>query len=441
MKAFVDDTPMISKDIQIVDFIDLNILQRIQDTFAKAMGVAAVTVDQHGAPVTRTSNFCSLCSLIRSSTKGLERCFRSDADGGREAIDKQGPIDYICPGGLMDAAAPLIIDGQYVGAILCGQVIPSDAIEEFIDRIIQRNTALGLPAEAIEKAAREIVPLPRERFYAAVEMLSITANYVIEKSAANIAQANMYKVAQERAALQVALKDAQLHALKAQINPHFLFNSLTLLGYTALEENASRTEEIAYSLSDLLRYSLRNISTSADLGEEVEMIERYLAIQKIGFGDRLNYSVEIDPALKHYSMPCMMLQPLVENAVLHGAEPLKRTVHVTVRASINGSAIELEIADDGVGMPPELVQEINAGHFHGNGKSLGLQNITQRLISEYEDAFSIRVESQPNRGTRILLTIARNDQASLTALPEVFYPDFASIAGQANLPAHPAVEA
>ncbi len=411
-----------STNLRIIEFIDLDILQRIQDTFAKAMGVAAVTVDQYGAPVTKTSNFCRLCLLIRSSDKGVKRCFKSDAEGGRKAIDNQGPTDYICPGGLMDAAAPLIIEGQYVGAILCGQVIPSDAQQEFIDRIIQRNVPLGLSPVEIEKAAREIVPLPRDRFYAAVEMLSITANYVIEKSAVNIAQAKMLKDAQERAVLQVALKDAQLRALKAQINPHFLFNSLTLLGYTALEEKASRTEEIAYSLSDLLRYSLRNISTSVELGEEFEMVEQYLAIQKIGFGNRLEYKVEIDPDLKHFTVPCMILQPLVENAVLHGAEPLSRTVSVVVRAFTEGSSVVLEIADDGVGMPPDLVEAINAGRCASNGNSLGLQNVIQRLVGEYETAFSILVDSAPDEGTRILLCISRKDNLPETILPEIFYP-------------------
>lgn len=399
-------------ELQVIDYIDRNILQRIQDTFAKAMGVAAVTVDQHGAPVTKTSNFCNLCLLIRSSPKGLQRCCKSDADGGRKAIEKGGPTDYICPGGLMDAAAPLVIDDQYVGAILCGQVIPAEAQQEFIDRIIQRNVALGLPAEAIEKAAREIVPLPHDRFYAAVEMLSITANYVIEKGAASIAQAKLLKDAQERAVLQVALKEAQLRAFKAQINPHFLFNSLTLLGYTALEENASRTEEIAYSLSDLLRYSLRNISTSVELSEEIEMVEQYLAIQKIGFGSRLEYTVEQDPALKHFTVPCMIFQPLVENAILHGAEPLSRTVTVHVRAFAQGPNVVIEIADDGVGMPSELAHAINAGSFTGDGSSLGLQNVIQRLNGEYEGEFSIRVDSAPDMGTRILLYIPRRDVPS-----------------------------
>jgi len=404
-------------DLQIVDYIDIDILQRIQDTFAKAMGVAAVTVDQYGAPVTQTSNFCSLCLLIRSSPKGLERCCKSDADGGLKAIDNHGPVDYICPGGLMDAAAPLVIENQYLGAILCGQVIPSDNQDEFLERIIQRNVAIGLPAYAIEKAACEIVPLPRDRFQAAVEMLSITANYVIEKGAASIAQAKLLRDAQERAVLQVALKEAQLRAFKAQINPHFLFNSLTLLGYTALEEKAARTEEIAYNLSDLLRYSLRNISTSVELSEEIEMVEQYLAIQKIGFGDRLEYQVELEPGLKHITIPCMIFQPLVENAIMHGAEPLSRPVKVNVRAYTQRTKVVLEIADNGVGMPPALVQAINQGGFVGGGGSLGLQNVIQRLKGEFDEGFSIHVDSAPGLGTRFFLYIPRQDDVMVDTDP------------------------
>ena len=152
------------------------------------------------------------------------------------------------------------------------------------------------------------------------------------------------------------------------------------------------------------------------------MIEQYLAIQKIGFGNRLEYTVELDPALKHITVPCMILQPLVENAVLHGAEPLSRTVNVTVRAFTEGAIIVLEIADDGVGMPAELVQAINAGCFAGDGSSLGLQNVIQRLIGEYEEEFSIRVDSAPGMGTRILLYISRQDIASKNSSPGVFYP-------------------
>ena len=401
---------MNTTELTIADVVDLNVLQRIQDTFAQAMGVAAVTVDREGKPITRTSNFCRLCLLIRSTPEGLRRCQACDAAGGRRALILNRPFAYNCAGGLMDAAAPILIDGHYVGSILCGQAIPDDARDDYVRRIVHHNEPLGLPADEIESAAREITPLPRERFTAAVEMLSITANYVIEIGVARLAQTELLHRAHEQAALKVALQEAQLRAFKAQINPHFLFNSLTLLGYTALEEAAPRTERIAYDLSDLLRYSLRNISTQVELGEEFAMIRQYLEIQKVGFGDRLSFIVDLAPELERCEVPCMIIQPLVENAVLHGAEPLSRPVSIEVRAWLDDDQIVLEIADDGVGMPEDIVEQINAGDYVSRSESLGLQNVLQRLVGEYGPAFTASVWAAPDAGTRLQLLLPLGGQ-------------------------------
>lgn len=404
------------------DYIDLDVLQRIQDTFAQAMSVGAVTVDLKGNPVTRVSNFSKLCLLIRSTPEGLQRCKNCDALGGSKASQMRRPYPYICGGGLLDAAAPITIDGVFVGSILCGQVIPQDSQNDFIAEIIKHNITLGLDQKEVEQVANQIAPVPRERFTAAIEMLSITANYVIEKSVVNLAQAQLMRKEQERAALQVALKEAQLRAYKTQINPHFLFNSLTLLGYTALEEGAQHTEEIVYTLSDLLRYSLRNISTSVELGEEVEMVEQYLSIQKIGFGDRLGSRVDIEPELADFAVPCMVLQPLVENAVNHGAEPLSRRVIITVRAYRQDDVVILEVGDDGVGMPTAIAEKINRGIYDSEGESLGLQNVLHRLSAEFGEHFQARILTAPNQGTLIRLIIPRERPPEKSPNMTIPYP-------------------
>ncbi len=436
---------MKTTDLAIPDVIDLGVLQRIQDTFAQAMGVAAVTVDRAGKPITRTSNFCRLCLLIRSTDEGLKRCQRCDAEGGRRALAMNRPYAYNCAGGLMDAAAPIMIDGHFVGAILCGQAIPDDAQENYIESVVRHNEPLGLSRAEIEDAAREITPLPRERFTAAVEMLSITANYVIEMGVAKLAQTELLNQAQEQAALKVALQEAQLRAFKAQINPHFLFNSLTLLGYTALEEAAPRTEKIAYDLSDMLRYSLRNISTQVELGEEFAMIRQYLEIQQVGFGERLSFAVELAPELEHFEVPCMIIQPLVENAVLHGAEPISRPVTIRVRAYAAQGRAVLEVSDDGVGMPAEIADRINAGAYASQSDSLGLQNVLLRLVSEYGDHFAAMVTTAPDRGTCLRLFLPLEGQTDAEDRGEALFPgpvanlignqlDF-DVAGAAVMPA------
>lgn len=397
------------EDLHIKSLIDVAALQRIQDTFAKAMGVAAVTVDKSGAPITRNSNFQPICQLIRSTPDGLARCMKSDAQGGMSAYCSDKPEAYVCMGGLVDVAAPITIEGQYIGCLLCGQVVLTEDHESFIKDIVRRNTSLGLPYKQVVAAAQQIPVIPKERLDAAVEMLMLTANHIIEIGMTNLTQERLLKEAQEKASLQAALQNAQMQALQSQINPHFLFNSLTLVGYSAHHENASNTEEIAYTLSELLRYSLRNAATMVALDEEIEMVEHYLAIQRLHFGDRLHTFVEVDAALRAMQLPCMLLQPLVENAIVHGIEPLSRPVTLHVSVWREGRAALLEVADDGVGASANVVRSLNEQQpppEPGRKRAaVGMQSVLRRLREVYGDAFKITIESAPGEGFRVRLTL------------------------------------
>ncbi|HMQ34113.1 MAG TPA: PocR ligand-binding domain-containing protein [Chloroflexaceae bacterium] len=398
--------------LEIADIVDLRVLQRLQDTFAKAMGVAAVTVDIAGRPVTDASNFQPLCTLIRSTRVGLARCQECDARGGLAAYSSGQPATYMCMGGMMDAAAPITIEGRYLGCILCGQVVLSEEEDRFRAGLLERNAPLGLPRRQLIEAVGQVPALPRERLDAAVEMLMITANHIVEMGMANLVQSRLLREAQEKAVIQAALRDAQLRALEAQINPHFLFNALALLGYTALEEGAPRTEEITYALSDLLRYSLRNIDTLVPLGDEFEMVERYLAIQQIRFGERLIPRIELDPDLAQFPVPCMLLLPLVENAVVHAVEPMLRPVTVMARAARAADELVIEVCDDGAGMDEAQVVALNSRQVPHRAErkrpSLGMLSVLRRLDGEYGERFGFHVESAPHAGTlmRICLPTA-----------------------------------
>jgi len=189
-----------AESLRIEEVVNISILQRIQDTFSKARGVAAGTVDRTGNPVTRNSNFQPICQLIRSTQTGLARCKKCDAQGGLRAYFSDKPEAYVCMGGLMDVAAPITIHDKYIGCILCGQVVLSEDQDEFIKDIVQRNVALGLPRDMVLKAAQQIPAIPRERLNAAVEMLMLTANHIIEIGMTNLTQSELLKEAQEKAA-------------------------------------------------------------------------------------------------------------------------------------------------------------------------------------------------------------------------------------------------
>lgn len=396
------------RTIHLEDIIDLSVLQRIQDTFSHAMGLAAMVVSKTGQPITKASNFQPICSLIRSTSKGAARCQECDARGGFESLKSGKPHCYICTNGLMDVAAPIVIDGEYFGGIYCGQVLPEESRDELIEEITRRNEFTHLPRSELLALAEQVPVLPRKRIDAAAEMLQLTANYIVELGLSNLTKSKLLYEAQEKASLQAALHDVQLRALQAQVNPHFLFNSLALLSYTAMEEDAPRTEEIAYCLSDLLRYSLRNMSNLVMLAHEIEVIEHYLTIQKMRLGDCLQTKIEVDPALRSIKIPCMTLQPLVENAVMHGVESTGSLVTIQVRAYRWLKGMMLEVADDGTGISLEVAEAVNARTFNyrqNSGASIGVQNVVKRMELEYGDEFAIRVEGGPGSGTRIMLYI------------------------------------
>jgi sensor histidine kinase YesM len=238
-------------------------------------------------------------------------------------------------------------------------------------------------------------------------MLFQMANYIVEMGVANLTKTALLEEARRTAALQTALQEAQLRMLESQINPHFMFNALGLISYTALREKAPQTEEISYCLSDLLRYSLRSHDTPATLCQELEAVQRYLAIQQMRFGNRLNVQLEVEEQVRNRRIPVMLLQPLVENAVVHGVEPLTRPVTVAIRAAALPDGLQLEVRDDGPGMAPGMVENLGQHRFdlHPGRHTVGLPNVIRRLELEYGPKGKIQIVSQPGHGTQVTVFI------------------------------------
>lgn len=158
---------------ELKDIIDIDLLQQFQDSFSKAMGMASIAVDHEGE-VTEPSNFTRFCmDFTRGSEEGKRRCMACDQNGGHEAAQTGRPAIYYCHAGLMDFAAPIVIDGVQVGAILGGQVLPEAPDEEKFRKIASQ---IGVDEEAYLEALRDIRIVPEESIRAAAEMLFIFAN-------------------------------------------------------------------------------------------------------------------------------------------------------------------------------------------------------------------------------------------------------------------------
>jgi len=196
--------------------------------------------------------------------------------------------------------------------------------------------------------------------------------------------------------------EAELRALRAQINPHFLFNALTTIGYL-IQTAPPRALRTLLRLTTLLRGVLRSEGEFTTLGRELEVIESYLDIERARFDERLRVFIDVPTRLHHVRLPPLILQPLVENAVKHGISHKELGGDVTIRAWVEGAdedarQLVLSVQDTGAGTTPSALQR-------GREVGVGLRNIERRLDYQYGPAASLSIESAAGIGTLVLVRL------------------------------------
>lgn len=180
---------------------------------------------------------------------------------------------------------------------------------------------------------------------------------------------------QQRAA---SLARARLDALRSQLQPHFLFNTLNVIA-ELVHEDAEKADAMITALSDMLRLTLDSASEQLiPLEREIEFVERYFAIMRTRLGDRLRYDCHIPLSAQMALVPPFLLQPLVENAILHGIEPVPAGGVVTIRARVNDDSLHLSVADNGIGMETPPARE-----------GIGLANTRARLQELFGSAAQV----------------------------------------------------
>jgi len=196
---------------------------------------------------------------------------------------------------------------------------------------------------------------------------------------------------------------ARLEALQAQIRPHFLFNVLnTIIMFSRTDPERSR--ELLITLAQFFRRSLSYRGNFLTLGDEIEYISTYLELEKARFGDKLKVKLKVDPRIMGVKVPILTLQPLVENAVVHGLAGKEEGGVVGVRAHRVRDEIHVCIIDNGVGMDKEILRKVFEEGY-GTNMGLGLTNVNDRLVSLYGEEYRLQIRTRPGRGTAIRVRI------------------------------------
>lgn len=383
--------------------IDIMSLQNIQDKFSKMTNMSAITVNKVGTPITVPSNFTKFCNLIRTSKEGYSRCINCDAKGGLKSTLLKKPVIYTCHAGLTDLSAPIIVNDIYFGSMICGQVvIKGNSNKNSID-LEKLSNELSLPVEKLESTLLQIKSLKYNKIIDSADFLSLFANSITKMGVANIAHSELLEETKEKMKFQQLAKDTRIKSIQAQVDPHFLFNTLNTIAGMALMESCDKTADLIYSLSDILRYSIKNSKDMVEVGAELENIKKYLFIQTTRYSDKLNYDIKIPNELLKYKIPAMTLQPLIENSIIHGLERKKGPGKIKIHGEILlNKFAEIKISDNGVGMSNEkldrLNNNINSSSINGG---IGINLVQDRLIYYFGPEFPIKIESVPDIGTTI----------------------------------------
>lgn len=219
--------------------------------------------------------------------------------------------------------------------------------------------------------------------------------------------------------LQIKQKDAELAALKTQIQPHFLYNTLEVIRMQAVSSGDDTVAEMISSLAEQFRYLIDNASDEVLVSEELLIIEKYFRLIDVRYGGRITLSVSVNGNVKKLKIPRLTIQTIVENAVVHGLKVKGGSVEV--RGYTENNADMIEIIDNGVGMSAERLEEINYAISSKDGvisqqsfrSGIGLKNVSERLSMYYGERSKMTVESIENVGTSVKITIQREAEQNV----------------------------
>jgi two-component system, sensor histidine kinase YesM len=214
---------------------------------------------------------------------------------------------------------------------------------------------------------------------------------------------------------ELVQSQTELKALQAQINPHFLYNTLEAFYWSLSDKGEEELADLVIAMSHIFRYVITSPGRQewVTLGDELEHIERYLQIMKMRFGLRLNWYIDYPDELAAIPMPKLLIQPLVENAIVHGIEGRVEggNIHVRIQTAVDGSRMMVSVEDDGAGMEEtvllELMSSVPSGApAAGKGTGVGVRNVMRRLELYYgEAAGEMTIKSMPGQGTTVQFEI------------------------------------
>lgn len=372
---------------------------------SEALDLSLTLLDRAGNFVLKTDNHPEFCRHMAGAAAD-NFCIGRLKEALLAAAPGKGaprPLQFACCNNIASTIVPIVHEGEVQAWIKCGEIFLSEEDkEETLARAAELALLCGQSEERLRLACQNI---PVERISvlhtASAAILSAAAS-IVNLGIMNRRQKELTRAQLAQANLEKSLQEADLKILQAQVAPHFLFNTLSTIAQAAYLEGADKAGELAWHLSDLLRFTLRKTERLISLDEELELLMHYISIQRERFGDRLTFEVRAEEEAGQAMLPCMLLQPLVENSIIHGFSGEKKQGRISVRVRLRDGLVKATVSDDGCGF--------DVSTLRARTDKIGLHSSRLRLEHYFGPAASFVVKSAPGRGASIEMSFPANQE-------------------------------
>jgi hypothetical protein len=312
---------------------------------------------------------------------------------------------FVCRYGLENIFLPIKLHDETLGYIAGMQVYSQET--EYQKYMIdvqslkkEKNAELEFIAKSI--ASLKTVEANKMKIHEQIcghiaKNISIDLAESVSHVDSDVARLSIEKEMLEKKIIELEAKNMSL-----VINPHFLFNTLNCIARIAYFEHSHTTEELIYCLSDLLRYNLKQNDQLHTIASEIDNIEKYLYIQKVRFKNRLEYNIDVPEKIKAYRIPNMVIQPIVENALIHGITPKRDGGKINIYAEEFEKEIVISIEDNGSGFSKDVLDKIQQSE---NKSGLGFRSTDKRLKRSYGECYGLEIVKSDFSGSTVAIKI------------------------------------
>ncbi len=312
---------------------------------------------------------------------------------------------FVCRHGLENILLPIKVKDEILGYMAGMQVYtPDTEYQKYMIDVQSLKNDDTTDLEFIAKAISSLKTVDANKIDLHEQLCThIAKNISLDLSAsASHIDSDVERLSIEKDMLEKKIIDLEAKNNSLVINPHFLFNTLNCIARIAYFEGSHSTEELIYCLSDLLRYNLKQDDQLHTIGSEIDNIEKYLYIQKVRFKNRLEYEINVPEHIKSCRIPNMVIQPIIENALIHGITPKRDGGKISIYAEENNKVIVIYVVDNGNGFPKDVLDGIKNSD---SGTGLGFRSTDKRLKQYYGKQYGLDIVKSDYSGSTVTITI------------------------------------